>query len=85
MFVTVSHFCITLVFDKLARGMYYKILQTRNVLQIDRFLGNLVSSILSVTNTLAYYEIRTLQTRNTFIVQVQAYYATELITAVKAL
>ncbi len=70
-FVIVSHFCLTLVFDNHTRGLYYKILRTRNVLQIDRFRGNLVPCILSVTNTLAYYEIRTLQTRNIFIVQAQ--------------
>jgi hypothetical protein len=50
--------------------MYSKILRTCNVQQMDIFHSKLVSSTLSVTNTfsltntLAYYEIRKLQTRN---------------------
>ncbi len=49
--------------------MYYKILQTRKVQKIDKFYSKLVSSMLSLTNTLAlkntlaYFEICTLRTK----------------------
>jgi hypothetical protein len=58
-----------------ARGLYYKILRTRNVLQIDRFRSKVVYCILSVTNTLAltnklaYYGICKLRIRNVCKVQ----------------
>ncbi len=67
---------------------YYKILGTRNVLQMDRVRSKLVACILSVTdtraltNTLAYYKIRTLQTRTVFIVEAPGASIIKLITAV---
>jgi len=40
------------------RGLYNKTLRTRILQQIDRVCSKLVCFILSVTNTLGYYEIR---------------------------
>jgi hypothetical protein len=37
------------------KGMYYKTLRSRNLRKIDRFCNKLVSFLLSVVNTLAYY------------------------------
>jgi hypothetical protein len=57
------------------RGLYFKTLRTRNAQQMDIFCCKLLSfillitSALALTNTLVYYEIRTLQSRNVFIVQ----------------
>jgi hypothetical protein len=55
------------------RGLYCK---TLNIQQMDRFFCSklmyfilTVTSALALTNTLAYYKIRTLQSRNVFIVQ----------------
>jgi hypothetical protein len=61
--------------ELVTRGLYYKILQIRNVQQIDRLTSKLVSfilmvtSTLSLTNTLANYKICTLRSCNVFIVQ----------------
>jgi hypothetical protein len=58
-------------------GLYYKILRKCNVQEMDKFRSKLVSRILSVTNTLAltntlaYYKIRTLRTHNDCIVRGQ--------------
>ncbi len=51
------------------RDLYYKTLQTSNVLHMDKFCSKVESFILSATNTLAltntpaYYEICKLHTR----------------------
>jgi hypothetical protein len=63
-----------------AQGLHYKALRIVNVQQMYRFGSKLMSFTLSVastlalTNTLAYYEIRTLQIRNVFTVQTPAFY-----------
>jgi len=42
-------------------GLYYKTIRIRNLWQMGRFRSKLVSFLLSVTNTLAYYRIHKLQ------------------------
>ncbi len=50
-------------------GLHYKLSRIRNVRQTDKVHIMLVSCILLVTNTVAYYEIQTLRTHNFFTVQ----------------
>jgi len=50
-------------------GLFYKLLWIHNIRQTDRFRSKRVSCILLGTNTIAYFEIFTLWTRNFFIVQ----------------
>ncbi len=54
MYVTVSHFHLSVIFPgktrAYPRGLHYKALQIRNLLQIDIFHSKLVSILLPITN-----------------------------------